>query len=52
MSPFRASAAFTERWKHFGFAVEDGIASVTFDRPEKLNAITFESYADLRDLLL
>ncbi len=25
--------------------------TVTFDRPEKLNALTFEVYADLRDLL-
>ena len=24
MSPFRASPGFTETWRHFGFAVEDG----------------------------
>jgi enoyl-CoA hydratase/carnithine racemase len=35
----------------FGYAVENGIATITFDRPEKLNAITFEIYAQLRDLL-
>ncbi len=29
----------------------DGVATVTFDRPERLNALTFEAYADLRDLL-
>lgn len=29
----------------------DGVATVTFNRPEKLNALTFEVYADLRDLL-
>jgi enoyl-CoA hydratase/carnithine racemase len=51
MSPFRASAALTERWGHFGFAVDDGVATVTLARPEKLNALTFEAYADLRDLL-
>jgi enoyl-CoA hydratase/carnithine racemase len=51
MSPFRASAALTERWEHFGFAVQDGVATVTFDRPDKLNALTFDAYADLRDLL-
>jgi enoyl-CoA hydratase/carnithine racemase len=51
MSPFRASAAITRDWKHFDFALDDGIASVTFSRPEKLNAITFDVYADLRDLL-
>jgi enoyl-CoA hydratase/carnithine racemase len=27
------------------------VATVTFDRPERLNALTFEVYADLRDLL-
>jgi enoyl-CoA hydratase/carnithine racemase len=51
MSPFRASAAFTERWSNFEFAVEDGVATVTLSRPEKLNALTFDVYADLRDLL-
>ena len=51
VSPFRASADFTGNWKHFGFEVADGVATVTFDRPDKLNALTFEVYADLRDLL-
>jgi enoyl-CoA hydratase/carnithine racemase len=48
---FRASAGFTENWDHFGFSVADGVATVTFSRPEKLNALTFDVYADLRDLL-
>ena len=51
MSPHRASAPFTDDWKHFRFDIEDGVATVTFDRPERLNALTFESYADFRDLL-
>jgi enoyl-CoA hydratase/carnithine racemase len=51
VSPFRASAGFTESWEHFGFEVEDGVGTVTFDRPDKLNALTFAVYADLRDLL-
>jgi enoyl-CoA hydratase/carnithine racemase len=51
VSPFRASADFTGDWKHFGFEVADGVGKVTFDRPDKLNALTFEVYADLRDLL-
>ncbi len=50
MSPFRASAAFTEDWKHFDFGIADGIATVTLNRPEKLNALTLDVYADLRDL--
>ena len=48
---FRASAPLTESWSHFRFEKADGVATVTLDRPEKLNPLTFESYADLRDLL-
>ena len=51
MSPFRASAPLTGTWEHFRFSVSDGIGTVTLDRPGKLNALTFEAYADLRDLL-
>jgi len=50
-SPFRASAAITQNWQHFDFSVSDGIATVTLDRPDTLNPLTFDSYADLRDLL-
>lgn len=35
--------------QHFGFAIQDGIATVTLNRPEKKNPLTFESYAELRD---
>src|SRR5262249_6342499 len=48
---YRASAGITDDWKQFDFAVSDGVATVTLNRPEKLNPLTFESYADLRDLL-
>jgi enoyl-CoA hydratase/carnithine racemase len=51
MSPFRASTGFTEDWSKFDFALDDGVATVTFSRPDKLNALTFDVYADLRDLL-
>ncbi len=47
---YRASAAFTQQWKHFRFDVTDGVATVTFDRPDRLNALTLDVYADLRDL--
>jgi enoyl-CoA hydratase/carnithine racemase len=51
MTPFRASPGFTDTWQHFDFAVADGVATLTFNRPDKLNALTFDVYADLRDLL-
>ncbi|HSY26654.1 MAG TPA: enoyl-CoA hydratase-related protein, partial [Burkholderiaceae bacterium] len=35
---------------HFGFAVQDGVATLTLNRPERKNPLTFESYAELRDL--
>ncbi len=51
MTRFRASAGFTEHWQHFDFRVADGVATITLARPEKLGALTFDAYADLRDLL-
>ena len=48
--PFRASAPLTDDWANFRFEVADGIATITLDRPERLNALTFDVYADLRDL--
>ncbi len=48
---FRASAGFTDDWEHFDLGVDDGVATLTFARPEKLNALTLDVYADLRDLL-
>jgi enoyl-CoA hydratase/carnithine racemase len=34
---------------HFRWQVEDRVATVTLDRPERKNPLTFESYAELRD---
>jgi enoyl-CoA hydratase/carnithine racemase len=51
MSPFRASPDFTEHWGHFDLDIFDGVATVRLSRPDKLNALTFDTYADLRDLL-
>jgi enoyl-CoA hydratase/carnithine racemase len=49
MSPFRGSAPFTDAWEHFRVERAEGVATITFTRPERLNALTFSSYADLRD---
>lgn len=35
--------------KHFGWSVEDKVATVTLNRPERKNPLTFDSYAELRD---
>ena len=51
MSPFRSSVPLTNHWRNFDFSVEDGVATVTLSRPDKLNALTFDVYADLRDLV-
>jgi enoyl-CoA hydratase/carnithine racemase len=51
LTRYRGSVPITDDWRHFRFEVADGIATVTLNRPEKKNPLTFESYADLRDLL-
>ncbi len=35
---------------HFGWHVDAGIATITLNRPERKNPLTFDSYAELRDL--
>ena len=35
--------------EHFGWSFADGVATVTLNRPERKNPLTFESYAELRD---
>ena len=35
---------------HFRFAVSEGVATLTLDRPERKNPLTFDAYAELRDL--
>ena len=35
--------------KTFDFLLKDGVATVRLNRPDRINALTFESYAELRD---
>ena len=35
--------------QHFLWSFEDGVATITLNRPERKNPLTFDSYAELRD---
>ena len=35
---------------HFRWGFADGVGTITLDRPERKNPLTFDSYAELRDL--
>jgi enoyl-CoA hydratase/carnithine racemase len=35
--------------EHFQWSFADGVATITLNRPERKNPLTFESYAELRD---
>src|SRR6202047_2931829 len=37
--------------RHFLWTVDNGVAWITLNRPDKKNPLTFESYAELRDLI-
>ncbi|CAN5796526.1 enoyl-CoA hydratase family protein [soil metagenome] len=41
-------ASYTAR--HFVWSVQDSVGTITLNRPERKNPLTFESYAELRDL--
>jgi len=53
-SPLRAqySAMAEQAPQHFALSVSEGVATVTLNRPERKNPLTFESYAELRDWFL
>ena len=38
------------RAEHFLWSVEGGVGTITLNRPERKNPLTFDSYAELRDL--
>jgi enoyl-CoA hydratase/carnithine racemase len=35
---------------HFLWSFDNGVATITLNRPERKNPLTFDSYAELRDL--
>ena len=45
MKPMAGYAA-----RHFAWSVEGAVATITLNRPERKNPLTFDSYAELRDL--
>ena len=45
---FNALASYQAR--HFAYAFSSGVATLSLNRPERKNPLTFESYAELRDL--
>ena len=45
---FAPHAAYTAT--HFAYTFDAGVATITLNRPERKNPLTFDSYAELRDL--
>jgi enoyl-CoA hydratase/carnithine racemase len=48
--PLRGSALAGYHSRHFLYTASDGVASIVLNRPERKNPLTFDSYAELRDL--
>lgn len=50
-NPMRAqfSARAGHAARHFSWSFADGVGTVTLNRPERKNPLTFDSYAELRD---
>lgn len=51
-NPMRAQfdAKASHAARHFSWAFDGGVGTITLNRPERKNPLTFESYAELRDL--
>ncbi|MFM7330491.1 MAG: enoyl-CoA hydratase family protein [Brachymonas sp.] len=51
-NPMRAQFSAQQSYaaQHFAYAFDAGIATITLNRPEKKNPLTFDSYGELRDL--
>jgi enoyl-CoA hydratase/carnithine racemase len=51
-NPMRAqfNALASYQASHFAYAFHEGVATLSLNRPERKNPLTFDSYAELRDL--
>lgn len=47
---FHGRALANYEAKNFKYQARDGVACITLDRPERKNPLTFDSYAEMRDL--
>src|SRR5215470_14613535 len=48
--PFGGRRLGAYQARHFQYNAKNGVASITLARPERKNPLTFDSYAELRDL--
>src|SRR5215469_2865194 len=48
--PLRGSLLAGYQSRHFLYTANDGVASIVLNRPERKNPLTFDSYAEMRDL--
>ena len=47
--PEKSISRFEQSPEHFLWSVDQGVATITLNRPERNNPLTFESYAKIRD---
>ena len=47
--PEKLISRFEQSPEHFLWSVDLGVATITLNRPERNNPLTFESYAKIRD---
>jgi len=48
--PGNSKTVLEQKPEHFLWSLNRGVATITLNRPERKNPLTFESYAEMRDL--
>ena len=48
--PGNSKTVLEQKPEHFLWSLNGGVATITLNRPERKNPLTFESYAEMRDL--